>query len=92
MRTVKAVSILLPSEFIEKLDRLVSEGYFINRSAAVRAALKQLLKSSDLKERNQSTYEHAYYCSHCGVWIPRKRALLLAFCPNCRKRLRIKPR
>ena len=91
---VKSFSILLCDELVKQLDTLVAEGYFTSRSAAVREALKQFLKikSSDLKERSKSTYKCAYFCSHCGVWIPRCRALLIAFCPNCRKRLRIKPR
>ena len=38
------VSLLMPKGLINKLDELVGEGYYLSRSEAIRAAVKDLVR------------------------------------------------
>ncbi|MEX2703494.1 MAG: ribbon-helix-helix domain-containing protein [Candidatus Baldrarchaeota archaeon] len=40
---MKRISVRLPASYIETLERLVREGYFNNKSDAVRKAIERLI-------------------------------------------------
>jgi len=55
-RRMVLISVHIPKQMLEELDRLVAEGRFPNRSEAIRTAIRDLL----LKERSrnrQQTFE-----------------------------------
>lgn len=42
---MKLVSVNLPDAYIDSLDELVSYGYYPNKSEAIRAAVRDMIKS-----------------------------------------------
>lgn len=46
---MKLVNIRLPEPYIEALDRLVDARYYPNRSEAVRAAVRDLIKTETVR-------------------------------------------
>lgn len=50
-RRMVLISVHIPRQMLEELDRLVQEGRFPNRSEAIRTAIRDLL----LKERERTT-------------------------------------
>ena len=50
IRRMKLISLQLPESYVRGLERLVEEGLYPNKSAAIRFAIKDLLKD-ELWER-----------------------------------------
>jgi len=44
---MKIISVKLPDQYVEALDRLVKSGKYINRSDAIRAGIRLLLESEN---------------------------------------------
>lgn len=56
MPTMKATSVMLPTQFYVELDRLVADGVFSNRSEALRCGARELLlKYSKTAKRTGAT-------------------------------------
>ena len=46
-KSLISISLLLPDEYIEALDKLVEEGYYPNRNEAIRLAIRDLFKGKN---------------------------------------------
>jgi len=52
---MKLVTVMLPESYLEGLQELVREDMYPSRSAAIRMAVRDLLKMELWKEQNNST-------------------------------------
>ena len=75
------VTVKIPEDFIDGLNRLVGDGMYPSRSAAIRVAVRDLLKEI-LWMANEST-------SLMDTPITFKRWILVT-CPECRKVVNIR--
>ncbi|MBT4651700.1 ribbon-helix-helix protein, CopG family [Candidatus Woesearchaeota archaeon] len=54
---MQTIQIRLTKKLVEKLDELVKEGYYPNKSEAVRDAVRQLVLEHELGELNEELKE-----------------------------------
>lgn len=73
---LKMVTVKIPEDFVDGLNRLVGDGMYPSRSAAIRVAVRDLLKEI-LWMANEST-------ALMDTPITFKRWILVT-CPECRK-------
>ncbi len=78
---MKMVTVKIPEDFVDGLNRLVVEGMYPSRSAAIRVAVRDLLKEILWMANENSALMHTP--------ITFKRWILVT-CPECRKVVNIR--
>lgn len=63
---LKVVTIKIPEELVEQLDKLVESGFFASRSEAIRLALRDLIERR--KYMNRIIEEQRKGIRYIGAW------------------------
>jgi len=64
------IAVFVPPDWIPKLDSLIEQGYYPNRSEAIRMAIRDLLKHHD-SFKKQTSKSKLNVGRVCGWWLIR---------------------
>jgi len=76
----------MPDKYLEELEELVREGWFPNRSAAIRTAVYLLLRQYGRQARRPWELR----CPNCGHPLRKANHASVLMCDNCGAAFRLK--